>query len=158
MVFLHLLISLLCIRHVQAKAVFAHFMVTNSANYTATTWVEDMKLAQEAHIDAFALNMAFDDPVNSEALSAAFAAAESLGFKLFLPFDYAGNGPWPQDTVVGYIYQYGSANADDWIGIKAKAGCFFVPDWSFLGANLPGNPAWQMAFSAGLFGLGAMKI
>ncbi|GFF93364.1 mutanase Pc12g07500 [Aspergillus lentulus] len=106
MVFLHLLISLLCIRHVQAKAVFAHFMVTNSANYTATTWVEDMKLAQEAHIDAFALNMAFDDPVNSEALSAAFAAAESLGFKLFLPFDYAGNGPWPQDTVVGYIYQY----------------------------------------------------
>lgn len=125
-----------------------------------------MKLAQEAHIDAFALNMAFDDPVNSEALSAAFAAAESLGFKLFLSFDYAGNGPWPQDTVVGYIYQYGwskayyshagrpfvstfegSANADDWISIKAKTGCFFVPDWSSLGAK----PAWQSGVADGLF-------
>ncbi|CCD56470.1 hypothetical protein BofuT4_uP146390.1 [Botrytis cinerea T4] len=50
------------VAYVQAKAAFAHFMVTNSQNYTAADWSDDISLAQAAHIDAFALNMAYDDP------------------------------------------------------------------------------------------------
>lgn len=90
----------------------------------------------------------------------AFVAAETKGFQLFLSFDYAGNGAWPATKVVGYIllysgssayYHYGGGpfvstfegpdNADDWKQIKATTGCFFVPDWSSLGAK----PALQQA-------------
>lgn len=62
-----------------------------------------MREAQAAHIDAFALNMAYNDPTNIEALPAAFSAAESVGFSLFFSFDYAGNGDWPQSDVIALI-------------------------------------------------------
>lgn len=112
-------------------------------------------LAQGAHIDAFALNMAAGDPINSKALPLAFSAAASRGFQLFFSFDYAGNGPWDESTVISLIQQYGSTgqywhrgsqplvstfegpeNAKDWINIKAQTGCFFIPDWSSLGAKM----------------------
>ncbi|PYI12923.1 mutanase [Aspergillus violaceofuscus CBS 115571] len=137
-----------------AKAVFAHFMVTNSQNYTASDWESDMKLAQDAHIDAFALNMAWQDSTNDISVEAAFDAAGSVGFKLFFSFDYAGNGPWSKDTVISMIQQYGSngayflyngqpfvstfegpGNADDWVEIKAQTNCYFIPDWSSVGAK-----------------------
>ncbi|KAL1963030.1 hypothetical protein VTN77DRAFT_8778 [Rasamsonia byssochlamydoides] len=133
---------------VQARAVFAHFMVTNSAKFSLGDWETDITYAQEAHIDAFALNMAYDDPANGPGLANAFTAANNLGFQLFFSFDYAGNGPWPQADVINLIteyssnaayYQYngqpfvstfeGPANAYDWITIKAQTGCFFIPDW-----------------------------
>ncbi|KAL4883403.1 glycosyl hydrolase family 71-domain-containing protein [Aspergillus karnatakaensis] len=139
---------------VQAAAVFAHFMVTNSANYTSDDWRNDMKLAQDAHIDAFALNMAYNDPTNMRALPAAFSAADSVGFKLFFSFDYAGNGKWPKNDVTNLIKQYsahssyyfyrgqafvstfeGPGSADDWNSIKFATGCFFIPSWSSLGAK-----------------------
>ncbi|KAF7856273.1 hypothetical protein EAF04_009801 [Stromatinia cepivora] len=140
---------------VQAKAAFAHFMVTNSQNYTAADWSDDISLAQAAHIDAFALNIAYNDPVNSASVAAAFTAADSAGFNLFFSFDYAGNGPWPMDQVVSYISTYsshgayfrhngqpfvstfeGPANAADWVEIKQQTDCFFMPDWSSLGAKV----------------------
>ncbi|KAF7857093.1 uncharacterized protein EAF02_011326 [Botrytis sinoallii] len=123
----------------QAKAAFAHFMVTNSQNYTAADWSGDISLAQAAHIDAFALNMAYDDPVNSAGVAAAFVAADSAGFNLFFSFDYAGNGTWPMDQVISYISTYsshgayfrhnglpfvstfeGPGNAEDWVEIKQQ--------------------------------------
>ncbi|KAI9042403.1 glycoside hydrolase family 71 protein [Aspergillus affinis] len=150
----------------QAAAVFAHFMVTNSANYTSDDWKTDMKLAQDAHIDAFALNMAYNDPNNIDALPAAFSAADSVGFKLFFSFDYAGNGNWPKSDVINLITQYsahssyyfykgqafvstfeGPGRADDWPSIKAATGCFFVPSWSSLGAK----PAVETGVVDGLF-------
>ncbi|RAK84826.1 hypothetical protein BO79DRAFT_274168 [Aspergillus costaricaensis CBS 115574] len=98
--------------------------------------------------------MAYADPVNCGALSAAFTIADSLGFRLFFSFDYAGNGPWPEDEVLDYIntcgsnsayYQYngqplvstfeGPNNSDDWVGIKKETNCFLIPDWSSLGAK-----------------------
>ncbi|PYH42396.1 glycoside hydrolase family 71 protein, partial [Aspergillus saccharolyticus JOP 1030-1] len=137
-----------------AKAVFAHFMVTNSQNYTASDWESDMKLAQDAHIDAFTLNMAWQDSTNDNSVEAAFDAADSVGFKLFFSFDYAGNGPWSKDTVISIIQQYGSngayflyngqpfvstfegpGNAEDWVEIKAQTNCYFIPDWSSVGAK-----------------------
>jgi hypothetical protein len=130
--------------------------VTNTANYTLADWEQDIILARDAGIDAFALNMAYEDPTNEIALPLAFqAAATAVGsFKLFFSFDYAGNGPWPKAVVTAMILQYsghpsyyyynsqpfvstfeGPANADDWKSIKEETGCFFVPDWSSLGAK-----------------------
>lgn len=139
---------------VEAKAVFAHFMVGNTGNYTLGDWSDDMKLAKAAHIDAFALNMAYDDPSNGPGLAGAFQAAEETGLQLFFSFDYAGNGPWPQQDVIDLLVKYGGrgsyfhhqgqmfvstfegpGSADDWHAIKAATGCFFMPDWSSLGAK-----------------------
>jgi hypothetical protein len=123
--------------------------VTNSENYTLETWEADMTAAHDAHIDAFALNMAHDDPTNGPSLANAFLAANSVAFEfgLFFSFDYAGNGPWPQSDVIDLLNQYipetayyfynnqpfvstfeGSANALDWEVIKAETNCFFMPD------------------------------
>ncbi|KAK9241814.1 glycosyl hydrolase family 71-domain-containing protein [Lipomyces tetrasporus] len=144
---------------VQAKAVFAHFMVGNAANYSISNWENDISFAQQAH-DAFALNIAYNDPTSADSLLNAFYAANSLGFKLFLSFDYAGNGPWPEEDVVGLILNYGTntayyqyngqpfvstfegpASASDWTTIKSQTGgCFFMPDWSSLGAKAALEP------------------
>lgn len=127
--------------------------VGNAYNYTLDDWSTDITLAKQAHIDAFAMNMAYD--VNIAApLADAFAVAGSLGFKLFFSFDYAGNGSWPKDDVAGLLVTYtslpayfqyngkylvstfeGPDNADDWIDIKQGSNIFFMPDWSSLGAK-----------------------
>ncbi|KAK2026961.1 hypothetical protein LX32DRAFT_723107 [Colletotrichum zoysiae] len=128
--------------------------VGNTAEYTDSDWEDDINKAKEAHIDAFALNMAQGEDMNDKSVMAAFAKAEQLGFQLFFSFDYAGNGPWKKQVVIDMIKKYGSspahfhhkgkpfvstfegpAQADDWIDIKAQTGCFFVPDWSSLGAK-----------------------
>lgn len=81
--------------------------MTNTANYTLHDWEDDIKKARDASIDAFALNMAYGDPTNEIALPMAFEAATNVGsFSLFFSFDYAGNGPWPKDTVAGMILKY----------------------------------------------------
>ncbi|KAE8315357.1 glycosyl hydrolase family 71-domain-containing protein [Aspergillus transmontanensis] len=138
---------------VQAAAVFAHFMVTNTQNFTTYDWEINMVFAQQAHIDAFALNMAYGDSTNEPSLVNAFEAASAVGFQLFFSFDYAGNGAWPKSTIIDLITKYGSnshyyqykgkpfvstfegpGSASDWIDIK-QTGCYFVPDWSSLGAK-----------------------
>ncbi|KAK2038862.1 hypothetical protein LZ31DRAFT_588081 [Colletotrichum somersetense] len=138
----------------RCQSVFAHFMITNSANYSANDWVDDTSAAQRAHIDAFALNMAYGDATNEKSVAAAFEHASGLGFHLFFSFDYAGNGPWPKNDVESFIRRYagsgayfhyqgkpfvstfeGPDQAEDWIDIKAATGCFFIPDWSSLGAK-----------------------
>ena len=112
-----------------------------------------MTLAIEAHIDAFALNIAANQSMNTASVANAFLAAENVGFCLFFSFDYAGNGPWAKADVIELIQSYdspnvyyhhnsqpfvstfeGPANAADWADIKAETGCFFAPDWSSLGA------------------------
>ncbi|KAH8666486.1 glycosyl hydrolase family 71-domain-containing protein, partial [Xylariales sp. PMI_506] len=118
-------------------------------------WQTDIGLAVDAHLDAFALNIAYGDGTVSSSLELAFEAAVSASFHLFFSFDYAGGtGPWPSEDVLAYATQYfgnanyytyngqpfvssfeGPDNADDWVAIKASTGCFFVPDWSSEGAD-----------------------
>ena len=131
-----------------------HLQVSNSQNYTADDWQTDMKLAKDARIDAFALNMAYKDKTNIPSLKQAFDAANAVDFKLLFSFDYAGNGPWPKNTIIDLISEYGSnqayfmheskplvstfegpGNAKDWITIKEQTNCFFIPDWSSVGAK-----------------------
>ena len=132
----------------------------NTKAFGLDDWAHEIQLAQEAGIDAFALNMANNDATNNVALPLAFNAATTLGFKLFFSFDYAGNGAWAQTVVRSMIDEHGvkSAyfkrgsqpfvstfegpdNAADWTWIKAQTNCFFIPDWSSVGAR----PAVQLA-------------
>ncbi|KAH8649882.1 glycosyl hydrolase family 71-domain-containing protein, partial [Xylariales sp. PMI_506] len=156
---------LTAVYRVEARAVYAHFMVSNAVNYTSTTWQTDIGLAQDAHIDAFALNIAYGPDVTS-VLDLAFAAAEAKGFQLFFSFDYAGGGPWPSSDVKTLASSYisssayatyngqpiistfeGPGNADDWTSLKSELGCFFIPDYSSLGADA----AVQLGVADGLF-------
>ncbi|KAL3490249.1 glycosyl hydrolase family 71-domain-containing protein [Aspergillus germanicus] len=103
---LALLLSSLFFQCTQSKAVFAHFMVANTKNYTLATWKTDILLAQSASIDAFALNAGYGMPHTPRALADAFAAAEELNFKLLFSLDYSGSGFWPKDRVVDILTEY----------------------------------------------------
>ncbi|CAG8425036.1 unnamed protein product [Penicillium salamii] len=118
----------------------------NAENYTTTDWGTNIQAAQDAHIDAFTLNIA-SDPRIAQIMPKAFKVAASKGFKLFLSFDYAGNDAWGADKVAELLtiytnldayYQHngqnlvstfeGSGSAEDWISIKEKYNVFFIPD------------------------------
>lgn len=115
-----------------------------------------MTEALHAKLDAFALNIAAGETTTETSLGNAFIAAENVGFRLFFSFDYAGNGPWDKADVIDLMTSYagtsltyfhhndqplcstfeGPGNAADWTDIKKETGCFFVPDWSSLGAKV----------------------
>ncbi|OQD78045.1 hypothetical protein PENANT_c094G10734 [Penicillium antarcticum] len=84
-----LLAILIIAPQASAKAAFAHFMVENTERYTLADWKNDISLAHDAHIDAFALNVAHGKATNEKSVEDAFSVAESLGFKLFFSLDYA---------------------------------------------------------------------
>ncbi|RYC93703.1 hypothetical protein BFJ63_vAg3341 [Fusarium oxysporum f. sp. narcissi] len=149
-----LLLAISLAAHAQARAVFAHFMIGNTEQYTNADFVNDITKAQEAHIDGFVLNIAYDDATNDRSIPMAFDAAGSLGFKLLFSFDYAGNGDWPMDEVISLINKYSSHSAHfkrgsqplvstfegfnrakDWSTIKDKTNCYFMPSWSSVGAK-----------------------
>ncbi|KAH7629776.1 glycosyl hydrolase family 71-domain-containing protein [Sordaria sp. MPI-SDFR-AT-0083] len=150
-----LLAVLLGCAQVQAKAVFAHFMVENAKLWSVDQWKVDIRLAQAAHIDGFALNIRADDTTLGVSLSRAFEAADDLGFKMIFSFDYAGGGPWSSNLVISMILLYsgydsyyidkqgrpvvstfeGPAQAGTWEYIIKKTNAAFIPDWSSLGAK-----------------------
>ena len=146
--------------------VFAHVVVGDTYSHTQSTWENDITLAYDAGIDAFALNIGYPDNFANQ-VSNAFAAAEALnnGFKLFFSFDYEGGGEaWPatgDSSVVSYLTQYqgssayfnygsasfvstfeGPSNSADW----AQGGAirsvlspiYFVPDWTSVGPGAIG--------------------
>ncbi|KKY14876.1 hypothetical protein UCRPC4_g06644 [Phaeomoniella chlamydospora] len=117
----------------------------------------DLTLAQNAGIDAFGLDIAAGDSNVPNSVATAFAAAAAMSgrtIKLYLIFDYSAWGAWSADNVISYINTYsrsavyfnytgkplvstfeGTGNTGDWTSIKASTNCFFVPDWSSLGAG-----------------------
>ena len=150
------------------KYVFAHVVVGNTAAHTQSTWENDITLAQDAGIDAFALNCGYPDSNIPTQVANAFAAAEALGstFKLFFSFDYLGGGePWPatgDNSVSSYLNEYktsaayfnyasapfastfeGPSYASDWSqggSIRTAVGSvYFVPDWTSLGPGSIGS-------------------
>lgn len=151
--------------------------VSNAANFSLDDWANDIDAAITAHIDAFALNVAYGDETTDGSLSNAFTVANEKGFKLFFSFDYPGGTmPWPASSVTAYLEEYGPngayylyngqpfvstfegpANSADWIDIKAETNCFFMPDWSSLGADAaitkqPGVPDGLFSWAAWPYG------
>ncbi|KAL4928925.1 glycoside hydrolase family 71 protein [Aspergillus undulatus] len=151
---------------VQAKAVFAHFMIGNTENYTAADWISDITLAKASSIDAFALNAGFGEDYNARSFRAAFDYAAELDFKIFFSLDYSGPG-WPKDQVIDLLENHtaheayfrhtdgkalvstfeGFQAANEWGEIKKavakKVGgencCAFVPDWTSVGPRKASN-------------------
>ncbi|KAJ0415333.1 glycoside hydrolase [Aspergillus carlsbadensis] len=137
--------------------------MSNTANYTLDTWRSDITAAQEAHIDAFALNTGFGMRYTSTSLRDSFTAAAELDFKLFLSLDYASSASdaltnrtaiWPQEEVVSLLDEYiaheayfrhegkplvstfeGFEAAENWTGIKnhVREEILFIPDWTSVG-------------------------
>ncbi|KAK1573339.1 family 71 glycosyl hydrolase [Colletotrichum navitas] len=135
------------------RAVFAHFMLSNTCDYTVDEFKVDIVLAQEAHIDAFVLNFGIHEEAIAK-LPDVFAAAEQTGFKLLISFDYEGAGAWPKERVIDIVSRFGPSpayfkrgwqpvvstfegvgSAADWHEIKAATGCFFIPSFSSVGAE-----------------------
>ncbi|KAJ5158034.1 Glycoside hydrolase family 71 [Penicillium coprophilum] len=107
------MLFLSCLFYTQgySRAVFAHFMVLNTAGYSVSNWENEIQLAQDAHIDAFALNIANGEDTTSSSMPNAFIAAENLKFSLFFSFDYAGNGAWDKGDVLSLLNKYASSGA-----------------------------------------------
>jgi len=88
---------------VSSKVVFAHFIASNTGDYSPDDWASDINVARDGHIEAFALNMAWNENISGALVDMAFTEAENLGFKLFFSFDYAGNGLWPASEVMSML-------------------------------------------------------
>lgn len=70
------------------KYVVAHHIVGNTYPYTISDWLEDINLAHQAGIDAFALNVGSDSWQPARVADAYTAAQQSnTGFKLFFSLD-----------------------------------------------------------------------
>ncbi|THD00180.1 hypothetical protein EYZ11_000371 [Aspergillus tanneri] len=155
--------------HVQAKGVFAHFMLGISDKYTPDDWRQDISAAKAAKLDAFALNIGYSMNAH-RLLDDAFTIADEVGFKLFLSLDYSGDGHWPADKVISTLLSFtnktayykhrddkplvstfeGAQAAGDWDDIRRKVDCFLIPDWSSLEpgvalsrANVDGLMSWK---------------
>ncbi|KAL6232857.1 hypothetical protein BDW75DRAFT_232425 [Aspergillus navahoensis] len=133
-------------------SVFAHFLVGVAGSMSLAEWEHDIIVAQKAHIDGFALNIAPQDDYSDRVLQTAYEAAEKIGnFSLFISFDYESGGAWPLDRVITIINTYknrpaqylykrkplvstfeGSGSSGDWLAIKHATGCVFVPAWTSL--------------------------
>ncbi|OJJ65068.1 hypothetical protein ASPSYDRAFT_141658 [Aspergillus sydowii CBS 593.65] len=96
----------LATREAANKYVTAHFMVGIVENYTVNNWKEDMELAKEIGIDAFALNCASIDSYTDKQLAYAYEAAEAVDFKVFISFDFAywSNGDTARITSIMQKY------------------------------------------------------
>ena len=134
--------------------------MTNTALFTPDDWTTNIRLAQEAKIDGFAMNMAAWDSTNDLQLPMAFDIARNRGFKLFFSFDYASNGLWTKEEVARLISAWyndsayfrdpptnralvstfeGPVASNDWRWIKDRTNAFFVPSWNSI------TPAAAMA-------------
>ena len=113
-----------------------------------------MQLAQAAGIDAFALNVGATDQTTTTQVPQAYAAAAQVGFRVFLSFDYAAQGPWSSQAIVNTIRTYanspaqfkvnglplvstfaGRGNASDWAPIRQSTPLFLVPEWTDTDPN-----------------------
>jgi glucan endo-1,3-alpha-glucosidase len=142
------------------KYAFAHVVVGDTSAHTEANWENDITLAHDAALDAFALNVAWPDTdgETSTQVANAFAACEALanGFKLFFSFDYLGGGEvWPAADVISWLEEYsssdcyftyddlpfvstfeGTGNIEDWAPggtIRSSIDVYFVPCWTSLG-------------------------
>ncbi|RAH45992.1 glycoside hydrolase family 71 protein [Aspergillus brunneoviolaceus CBS 621.78] len=90
------------------RYVFAHFMVGIVENYQVEDWIADMQAAQAIGIDAFALNCASIDKYTPTQLALAYQAAQQVGFKVFISFDFAYWTNGDTAKITAYMQQYAS--------------------------------------------------
>ncbi|KAF8152842.1 glycoside hydrolase family 71 protein [Mycena galopus ATCC 62051] len=108
---------------------FAHFVLGIVASYEQSDWEADMTLAQAIGIDAFALDIGTDS-YNDQQLGFAYAAAASVGFKVFISFDFSYWTDADIGTMSAYMQTYATLP-----GQFMYNGAAFVS--SFVGDGFP---------------------
>ncbi|CAI7663094.1 unnamed protein product [Penicillium manginii] len=83
-------------------------MVGIVENYQLADWEVDMTTAKSIGIDAFALNCASVDSYTPAQLALAYEAAERVGFKVFISFDFAYWTNGDTGKITDYMRKYAS--------------------------------------------------
>ncbi|KAK4688116.1 glucan endo-1,3-alpha-glucosidase, partial [Tremellales sp. Uapishka_1] len=125
------------------KHVFAHFMVGIVSTYAQADWEADMKLAQSKGLTGFALNIGVDWYSQAQ-LDLAYAAADAVGFSLFISFDFncqllIDGKPFVSSFI---------GDGFDWGAVATGVGkeIYAVPFWQASSANA-GNSGLSGLFS-----------
>lgn len=144
------------------KKVFAHFMVGIVSTYAISDWESDMQLAKSKGIDGFALNIGVDW-YSQEQLDLAYQAGASVGFDLFISFDFNWYTVANVSGVAEMLKRYKDQSAQFRVDNKPFVSTFIGDgfDWSSVatevGEELYAVPFWQPsadnANNAGLSGL-----
>ncbi|GAA99884.1 glycoside hydrolase family 71 protein [Mixia osmundae IAM 14324] len=126
------------------KWVFAHFVVSNAANYTVQDWQNDMTLAFNTGIDGFALRIG-TNPSTIGQVNMAYVAANATGlnFKLYVVFDMEQFVT--ADEMLPYITTYGLHPNQFIYGAKVFASTIGGENITTLGEATPAQ-GWQTDF------------
>ena len=125
--------------------VWAHHMVGNTYSYSRADWVTDIKAAQAAGIDGFALNVGTEQWQRDQS-AVAYAAAEGTGFKMFLSLDMTSLGCWSQadaNNLVSYTSQFAKSSAQAIHNGKVLVSTFSGSDCNF---GVGGSQGWQTQY------------
>lgn len=125
--------------------VWAHHMVGNTYSYSRSDWETDIRLAQAAGIDGFALNVGIEQWQRDQS-AVAYAAAEGTGFKMFLSLDMTSLGCWNQNdanNLVSYTAQFARSEAQALHNGKVLVSTFSGSDCNF---GVGGSHGWQTQF------------
>lgn len=144
------------------KKVFAHFMVGIVSTYAISDWESDMQLAKSKGIDGFALNIGVDW-YSQEQLDLAYQAGASVGFGLFISFDFNWYTVANVSGVAEMLKRYKDQSAQFRVDNKPFVSTFIGDgfDWNSVaaavGEELYAVPFWQPsadnANNAGISGL-----
>lgn len=106
-------------------------------NYTVDDWIADMTTAQSIGIDAFALNCASVDSYTPTQLALAYQAAEQVGFKVFISFDFSYWTNGDTANITAYMQEYAGHPAQMQYNGGALVSTFVGDsfDWTPVKAN-----------------------
>lgn len=128
----------------EKRYVFAHVVQGNSQFYQADDWQEDMELAKQSGIDAFAMNIG-RDITNEKQLPLAYDVADRMNFSLFLSFDMSYYGqPGSSRDVIKLIRTFANRKSQFKYDGKPLVSTFSgeVPG-TYLDNNPDYNAAWD---------------
>ncbi|BEI83295.1 hypothetical protein CcaverHIS002_0311630 [Cutaneotrichosporon cavernicola] len=129
------------------RPVFAHYMVGLTSEFDQAAWEKEMTVAKSKSIDGFALNIG-EDPYNDAQLTNAYAAAEKVGFKLFISVDFNWYGTDEAATVAAQLKNYISKPAQYIVDGKPLVSSFAGHDFNWkdcsaaVGTELYAVPNW----------------
>ncbi|KAF3928654.1 hypothetical protein AA313_de0208068 [Arthrobotrys entomopaga] len=142
-------------RQSSSKIATAHFVLGIAGSYTAANWQQDINAAMDMGIDAFALNIAREsvDAFTPTQLALAYSTAESLGFKMYISFDfnYFATDSSSVSEIVGYLQTYAAHAAALTCDGKAVVTTFIGDDFGSNWASVRSQvstpleilPNWQ---------------
>ncbi|ORY25953.1 glycosyl hydrolase family 71-domain-containing protein [Naematelia encephala] len=119
------------------KRVFAHFMVGVVSTYKQGDWEADINLAKSKGIDGFALNIGVD-PYTEAQLDLAYNAGDSIGFELFISFDFNWFNMSDVSTVAQLLSRYTGRQSQLLVDGKAFVSTFIGDgfDWVSVAAQV----------------------